>query len=95
MALDVTITDTEYAGAQTFRHADVTVTYESGGVEFKPAALRMNRFQNVVVTLADASQVVIVSYDDDNDVLLMYDASDGSELAASETVDLLVTGIGR
>jgi len=95
MPATVDITATEFAGAQKFRHADVTVTYESGGVSFVPAALNMNRFQNVILTLADASEAVVVSWDPAAQNLLMYDAADGSELAADTEVDLLVTGIGR
>jgi hypothetical protein len=95
MVTAVDITATEFAGAQKFRHADVTVTYETGGVSFTPSALNMNRFQNVILTLADDTEAVVVSFDPAAQNLLMYDAADGSELAADTEVDLLVTGIGR
>lgn len=95
MPASVDITATEYAGAQKFRHAEVTVTYDSGGTQFLPASLNMNRFQNVLITLTDPTNQAVVVWNDDAGTLELYDPADGSELAADTEVDLRVTGIGR
>ena len=87
------ISPSEYAGAMLFRHAEVTIDYEEGGVTFVPASLNMNRFQNVVITINDGSDNV-VSWDEDGDSLNVY-AADGTEVAAGTTVGARITGIGR
>ena len=87
------ISPSEYAGAMLFRHAEVTIDYEDGGVTFVPASLNMNRFQNVVITVNDGSDY-IVSWDEDGDSLIVY-AADGTEVAAGTNVGARITGIGR
>lgn len=94
MALTVNdISPSEYAGAMLFRHASVTVDYETDGVSFVPATLNMNRFQNVILTVADGSTEDVV-WDEENDSLMVYDSS-GAEVSEGTTVDVQVTGIGR
>ena len=87
------ISPSEYAGAMLFRHAEVTIDYEAGGVTFVPASLNMNRFQNVIITVNDGSENS-VSWDEDGDALNVYDPA-GEEVAAGTTVSARVTGIGR
>lgn len=87
------ISPSEYAGAMLFRHAEVTLDYEAGGVTFVPATLNMSRFQNVIVTVNDGSEN-IVSWDEDGEVLNVYDGS-GAEVAAGQQIGVRVTGIGR
>lgn len=87
------ISPSEYAGAMLFRHADVTIDYDTGGVTFVPATLNMNRFQNVILTINDGSTNE-VRYDESTDSLMVYDQS-GAEVAAGTTVSVSVTGIGR
>ena len=94
MTVDVTLTGpTEYAGAMLFRHADVEVTYETGGVDFRASDLNMNRFQNIILT--PVSDTYSVRYDFDAEEIHATQISDGSEVTASTTFDLRVTGIGR
>lgn len=95
MPLTVDITATEYAGAQKFRHAEVTVDYEAGGVTFLPNSLNMNRFQNVILTLIDGDDPAQVVYNESADTIELYSLSDGTEIAGGTQVDLRVTGIGR
>jgi hypothetical protein len=76
-----------------FRHADVEVTYETGGVDFRASDLNMNRFQNIILT--PVSDTYAVRYDFDAEEIHATTIADGSEVSASTTFDLRVTGIGR
>lgn len=93
MGIEIDISPTEYAGAMLFRHGEGTIDYEDDGVTFVPATLNMNRFQNVIVNVNDGSENT-VSWDEDEDVLLVY-GPDGEEVAADTEVGVRVTGIGR
>lgn len=93
MAIDISISPSEYAGAMLFRHGEGTITYEDGGVTFVPATLNMNRFQNVIVEINDGSTEE-VRWDEANDALLVYDQS-GAEVSAGTEVGVRITGIGR
>lgn len=95
MPAEIDMTGTEFAGAMKFRHAEVDVTYETGGVSFSPSALSMNRFQNVILTLAESDNPAVVSWDPEDEDILLFDPADGTELAAETEVSLIATGIGR
>jgi hypothetical protein len=93
MAINVSLSSSEYAGAMLFRHGDATITYETGGVTFVPGTLNMNRFQNVIITVNDGSTNEVV-WDEANDALMVYDDT-GAEVAADTDVGVRITGIGR
>lgn len=92
MTRDISVTDTEFPGAQKVRYVDVDVTnYDSDtngdGEALAPSDVGMHRFQmvNVHVKPGEGSATTVVNaeaqYDYQNDsVRLYYGGTDGGEL---------------
>lgn len=93
MSHTTTINDTEFMGAVKTRFLEVDIdNYEQGAETFGPTDAGMNRFQQVVVEVADDS-MLSAHYDAANGVIRLVDG--GAEAAAGETASLSVTTMGK
>lgn len=90
---DVSVDETEYAGAMKFRFLDVTINnYQSGGHPFSSSDIPgMNRLQDLQVHAKGGTYVV--NFDNDNDTLTVSEG--GSEVAGGTTVNARAIAIGR
>ncbi len=93
MTVEITLAETEFAGAQKIRHVDIDVTsYEQGGETITPADLGMNRFQKVHVDAVGGTPVRAEFAREEGAVYLF---NGGTEAAGGTTEPLRVMAVGR
>lgn len=89
MGTSVTIDDHRWVGNQREITADVTfdASYTSGGEPIAPDDLNLGRIENVTIESGLTDGGLPVEWDDDNGVLVVYDASHSEQAAGAAAVD--------
>ena len=92
---NVSLGELEFAGNMKFRFLDVTEdSYSNGtGISLVPNDANLNRIQTVIANVDEAD--LVANYEEDNDVIRVYDGTAGTELADESSVDLTVTVVGK
>jgi len=89
MGTSTTIDDHRWVGNQREVTGDVTFdgSYTSGGEPIAPSDFNLSRIENVTIESGLTDGGLPVEWDDDNEVLVVYDGSHSEQAAGAAAVD--------